>query len=71
MEPKRSPVLRAHSHGHPVVHRDDRSAGGAGLSDTLPMPEFDERRSWQAAIIEPLSNNVPEEGWIHTLESFT
>jgi hypothetical protein len=32
------------------------------------MPEFDERRSWQAAIIEPLSNYVPEECWIHTLE---
>ena len=56
VEPKRSPVVRAHSHGHPLVLRNDRAAGVAGLSDARPMPEFDEGSSWQSAILNPLSD---------------
>src|SRR2546430_16893083 len=67
VEPKRSPVVRAHSHGHPLVLRNDRSAGVAGLSDALPMPEFDEGSSWQSAVLGPLSNYFPEERRIHAL----
>src|ERR1700704_6563738 len=61
VEPKRSPVLRAHSHGHPLVLRNARSAGVAGLSDTLPMPEFDEVSSWESAGLNPLSDYLSEE----------
>ena len=68
VEPKRSPVVRAHSHGHPLVLRNDRSAGVAGLSDALPMPEFDEESSWQSAVLDPLSDYVPEESWMHGME---
>lgn len=32
------------------------------------MPEFDDVSSWQAAIIQPLSNYLPEESRIHALE---
>ena len=68
VEPKRSPVVRAHSHCHPLVLRNGRSAGVAGLSDALPMPEFDEGSSWQSAGLDPLSNYFPEERRIHALE---
>src|SRR5205807_10598353 len=68
VEPKRSPVVRAHSHGHPLVLRNDRAAGVAGLSGTLPMPEFDEESSWQSAVLDPLSDYVPEESWMHGME---
>src|SRR5437899_12478873 len=67
VEPKRSPVVRAHSHGHPLVLRNDRSAGVAGLSDALPMPEFDEGSSWQSAVLDPLSNYFPEERRNHAM----
>src|SRR2546422_11010436 len=67
VEPKRSPVVRAHAHGHPLVLRNDRSAGVAGLSDALPMPEFDEESSWQSAVLDPLSDYVPEESWMPSL----
>ena len=69
VEPKRSPVVRAHSHGHPLVLRNERSAGVAGLSNTLPMAEFDEGSSWQSAILNPLSDYVPEEARLHTPEN--
>src|SRR5207245_5239754 len=68
VEPKRSPVVRAHAHGHPLVLRNDRSAGVAGLSDALPMPELDEESSWQSAVLDPLSDYVPEESCMHGME---
>src|SRR4030081_974725 len=69
VEPKRSPVVRAHSHGHLLVLRNARSAGVAGLSDTLLMPEFDKGSSWQSAVLNPLSDHVPEEARLHALEN--
>jgi len=56
VEPKRSPVIRANSHGHPFAPRNGRSAAVTGFPDSMPVPEFDEESSWQAAIIEPLPN---------------
>ena len=69
VEPKRSPVVRAHSHGHPLVLRNDRSARVAGLSDTLPMPDFDEGSSWQSAVLDSLSDYLPEEARLHAPEN--
>src|SRR6266576_1252899 len=60
VEPKRSPVVRAHSHGHPLVLRNDRSTGVAGVSDAQPMRKFDEGSSRQSAILDPLSDYAPD-----------
>src|SRR5438128_4969570 len=60
VEAKCSPVVRAYSNGHPMGLRNDRSASVAGLSDALPMPEFDERSSWQSAVLDPLSDYITE-----------
>ena len=68
VEAKCSPLVRAYPNGHPLALRNDRSASVAGLSDALPMPEFDERSSWQSAVLDPLSNYFPEERRIHALE---
>jgi len=32
------------------------------------MPEFDEGSSWQSAVLDPLSDYVPEESWMHGME---
>ena len=66
VEAKCSPLVRAYPNGHPLALRNDRSASVAGLSDALPMPEFDERSS--SAVLDPLSNYFPEERRIHALE---
>src|SRR6266403_670663 len=68
VEPKRSPVVRAHSHGHPLVLRNDRSAGVAGVSDTLSMPEFDQGSSGQSAVLHSLSDYIAEDSWMHAME---
>jgi len=68
VEPKRSPIIGAHAHRHPLGSRDDRSAGIAGLSDTLPMPELDEVISWQSAVMDPLPNYFLKEGRFHAQE---
>ena len=60
VEAKRSPLVRAYPNGHPLALRNDRSASVAGLSDALPMPEFDERSSWQSAVQNPLSDYIAE-----------
>ena len=68
VEPKRSPIIGAHAHRHPLGSRDDRSAGIAGLSDTLAMPELDEVISWQSAVMDPLPNYFLKEGRFHAQE---
>ena len=68
VEAKCSPLVRAYPNGHPLALRNDRSASVAGLSDALPMPEFDEESSWQSAVLDPLSDYVPEESWMHGME---
>ena len=40
MKPNRSPVIRADSHGHPLIRRDGLSATVTGLADTSTMSEF-------------------------------
>jgi len=60
VEAKCSPLVRAYPNGHPLALRNDRSASVAGLSDALPMPEFDERSSWQSAVQNPLSDYIAE-----------
>jgi hypothetical protein len=42
MKPNRSPVIRADSHGHPLIRRDGLSATVTGLADTSTMSEFDQ-----------------------------
>jgi len=68
MEPNGSPVIRRDSHRHFLVPRDRQSTSVAGFSDSKPVPKLDEGCSWQAAIIEPLSNYIPEESRIHPME---
>jgi len=68
VEPKRSPVIRANSHRHPLVPRNGRSAAVAGFSDSMPVAQFDEASSWQSAVLDPLANHVPEESRIHAME---
>ena len=60
VEAKCSPLVRAYPNSHPLALRNDRSASVAGLSDALPMPEFDERSSWQSAVQNPLSDYIAE-----------
>ena len=60
VEAKRSPLVGAYPNRHPLVLGNDRSASVAGLSDALPMPEFDERSSWQSAVQNPLSDYITE-----------
>jgi len=33
------------------------------------MPEFDEGSSWQSAVLNPLSDYLPEEARFHALEN--
>jgi hypothetical protein len=47
VEPRRSPVIRANSHGGPLVPRNGRSAAVTEFRDSKPAPEFDEVSWWE------------------------
>ena len=65
VEPNRSPVIRAHSHRHPLVPRNARSATVTDVSDTMPVPEFDHVVTREAAILKPVPDQIAENDWIH------
>ena len=65
VESNRSPVGPAYSHGHPLIPSDDRSAAVAGLSDSISAPELDQLKSRQAAVMDPLSDQVSHNHRIH------
>jgi len=71
VEPNRSPVIRAHSHTHLLVPRNRRSAAVTGLSESTPVPEFDQVSSWESAVMDPLSDQVSEEIRIHAKKNIT
>ena len=65
VESNRSPVGPAHSHGHPLIPSDDRSAAVASLANSISLPELDQLNSRQAAVMDPLSDQVSQNHRIH------
>ena len=34
----------------------------------MPVTDFEEGSSWESAVLDPLSDYVPEESWMHGME---
>jgi hypothetical protein len=67
MKPNRSPVIRADSHRHLLIRRDGLPATVTGLPDTSTMSKFDQVISWQAALANPMSDELTTDVGVHSV----
>src|SRR6266850_2306297 len=69
VEPNRSPVLGADSHGHPLIRFDGRAASVALVPDAGTEPELDRAVARQAAVVDPLSDELADDVVVHALST--
>lgn len=65
VKPKRFPAIRAHSHRHPLIPRDGLSATVTDLPYSQTIAKFDQVISWQAAIVNPMSDELTRDVRVH------
>jgi hypothetical protein len=64
VQTNRSPIIRANQ-AHPVSVLDCEAATIAGLPETASMPQLNRAITREAALFNPVSNELPSDSFSH------